>query len=107
MRVTENTTDRLAMRAGVPVLHPTTLVFDKKNGTATVERKILFYPFEARTFPLKSICDVHVVKRSSRNSSSYKPALSVDVGRPIELSGFSRETSKKAVQLIRDFLKPK
>lgn len=92
------------MRAGVPVLHPTTLVFDKDIGTATVERKVLFYLLDARTIPLESIREVHVIRRKTNKSASYKPELTLNVGNPIELRGFDRESSKKAVKLIRDFL---
>ncbi len=92
------------MRTGVPVLHPATLVFDKDTGTATIERKILFYLLDARTIMLKSIREVHVVRRKTHKSSSYKPEITLNVGHPIELPGFDRESSKKAVKLIRDFL---
>jgi len=104
MKIVVNSTNRLMMRVGIPVLHPTTVLFDRNKGTVTVERRIFFYLTEAKTVLLNSIREAHVVRRQTRKSSSYKPALTVNVGHQIELPGFDRESSKKAVQLIRDFL---
>ena len=104
MKIVINSPSKLAMRVGIPVLYPTTVVFDRNLGTATIERKILFYLTEAKTILLNSIREAHVVRRKTSKSSSYKPALTVNVGHQIELPGFDKESSKRAVQLIRDFL---
>ena len=104
MKIIISLPDRLAMEVGIPTLYPTTLVFDRNIGTLTVERKILFHVFETKSLLLNSIQDVHVVRRKTSKSSSYKLSFTVNVGYPVELAGFDRESSKKAVQLIRDFL---
>ena len=104
MRVIENTPDRLAMRAGIPLLYSAVCVFDKKLGTAKIERKILSYLLEAKTVPLKTIRSVHVVRHKTRKLSSYKPVLVLDIGHSVELPGFGRESSKEATRLMRDFL---
>ena len=92
------------MRAGIPLLNSTLCVFDKKLGTAKIERKILFYLLETKTVLLKTIRTVHVVRHRTRKLSSYKPVLVLDIGHSIELPGFGRESSKEATWLMRDFL---
>jgi hypothetical protein len=104
MRMIENTPDRLAIRAGIPLLNPILYVFDKKLGTAQIERKVLFYLLETKTVLLKTIRTVHVVRHRTRKLSSYKPVLVLDIGHAVELPGFGRESSKEATRLLRDFL---
>jgi hypothetical protein len=97
----EHTDQRLTMQ-----FRPNTLVLDKAAGTATLQRKILFWSAKPIEKPLADITDVTIDKAVDRASGVevYHAMLVMQTGDAWALAENDKKSVEATASTIRQFL---
>lgn len=111
MKIIEQTKDRLVFKIGVPYFNGTSCEFDRAKGRAVLKRVMLFWPLRTIDLPIEEIAAARLASAfglsGDTTTDTYSkdyPVIELKSGTRISLAAASEKVSKKAVEMINDFL---
>lgn len=107
MTILQHSDELLVVQAGTRILNETTLILNRSQGVARVERATFMIPRKAEEVPLSEIAGVELMtqKDSASGAERYLPVIRLGSGRVLSLPPLDdKREAEETTRRVRDFV---